>query len=281
MVWDSDNRLVLCNSKFQSLHGLTDDAVAAGHALRGDLGGRQQADRAHAVVERGPRRSRRAHLRGAARGRPLAADQRAAHQGRRLRLGRHQHHRAQAARGEADREREAAEGDGGRPALLAAGARTPDRAARVSGRALCGAEGPRRGSQPGEVRVPRQHEPRAAHAAQRHHRILRDDGVRRVRAARRARNISNTAATSARAGATCSTSSTTFSTCRRSRPAAPRIEPEAGRARRLPGRHHAPGRGARRREAASPSSPRSSRRSGCAPTGACSSRSSSTCCPTR
>ena len=30
VVWDADNRLVLCNSKFQSLHGLTDEAVAPG-----------------------------------------------------------------------------------------------------------------------------------------------------------------------------------------------------------------------------------------------------------
>jgi two-component system cell cycle sensor histidine kinase PleC len=30
VVWDADNRLVLCNSKFQSLHGLTDDAVKPG-----------------------------------------------------------------------------------------------------------------------------------------------------------------------------------------------------------------------------------------------------------
>src|SRR3954453_6161815 len=30
VVWDEDNRLVLCNSKFQSLHGLTDEAVAPG-----------------------------------------------------------------------------------------------------------------------------------------------------------------------------------------------------------------------------------------------------------
>src|SRR4029079_10812726 len=27
VVWDAHNRLVLCNSKFQSLHGLTDEAV--------------------------------------------------------------------------------------------------------------------------------------------------------------------------------------------------------------------------------------------------------------
>src|SRR3954468_4960583 len=30
VVWDASNRLVLCNSKFQSLHGLSDDAVASG-----------------------------------------------------------------------------------------------------------------------------------------------------------------------------------------------------------------------------------------------------------
>src|SRR3954452_9290723 len=30
VVWDANNRLVLCNSKFQSLHGLTDEAVASG-----------------------------------------------------------------------------------------------------------------------------------------------------------------------------------------------------------------------------------------------------------
>jgi two-component system, cell cycle sensor histidine kinase PleC len=30
VVWDTDNRLVLCNSKFQSLHGLSDQAVAPG-----------------------------------------------------------------------------------------------------------------------------------------------------------------------------------------------------------------------------------------------------------
>ncbi|MCZ7658945.1 MAG: ATP-binding protein [Xanthobacteraceae bacterium] len=30
VVWDADNRLVLCNSKFQSLHSLPDDKVAAG-----------------------------------------------------------------------------------------------------------------------------------------------------------------------------------------------------------------------------------------------------------
>ena len=43
---------------------------------------------------------------------------------------------------------------------------------------------PRRGSQPDQVEIPRQYEPRAAHAAERHHRLLRDHGQRHVRHAR-------------------------------------------------------------------------------------------------
>ena len=43
---------------------------------------------------------------------------------------------------------------------------------------------PRRGSQPDQVQIPRQYEPRAAHAAQCHHRVFRDHGKRHVRHAR-------------------------------------------------------------------------------------------------
>ena len=80
----------------------------------------------------------------------------------------------------------------------------------------------RRGGQPRQVRIPRQHVARAEHAAQRHHRLLRSDGVRRCsgRSARSA--TTNMPATSIRAAATCSASSTTYSTCRRSRPASSR-----------------------------------------------------------
>ena len=97
---------------------------------------------------------------------------------------------------------------------------TPDRAARRACRAIRRAEEPRRGGQPGQVEVPRQHEPRAAHAAQRHHRLLRDHGIGDVRPARR-RQISRILPRHpATAASICSTSSTTSSTCRRSRPAA-------------------------------------------------------------
>ena len=60
--------------------------------------------------------SRRPHLRSPTRRRTLDAYQRAAHQGRRLCLGRHRHHQDQAARAEADRQREAADRDHRRPA---------------------------------------------------------------------------------------------------------------------------------------------------------------------
>ena len=63
----------------------------------------------------------------------------------------------------------------------------------------CRGEDPRRGGQPGQVEVPRQYEPRAAHAAQRHHRLLRDHGVRACSARSAPTNITNIAATSARA----------------------------------------------------------------------------------
>ena len=33
VVWDADNRLVLCNSKFQSLHNLPDEAVVCRRAV--------------------------------------------------------------------------------------------------------------------------------------------------------------------------------------------------------------------------------------------------------
>src|SRR2546423_4086710 len=38
VVWDADNRLVLCNSKFQRLHGLADEAVAPGMPYEGISG---------------------------------------------------------------------------------------------------------------------------------------------------------------------------------------------------------------------------------------------------
>jgi two-component system cell cycle sensor histidine kinase PleC len=51
VVWDANNRLVLCNSKFQSLHGLSDEAVAPG-------------TRYEAVVQSGAKPVIRTHMTG-------------------------------------------------------------------------------------------------------------------------------------------------------------------------------------------------------------------------
>ena len=147
------------------------------HLVRDRDRGRQHAGSAHQAA--GDRRASTGspHLRSAARRRQLAAHLRAPHQGRRLRLGRHRHHPHQGARAEADRKRRPPARQRDRPEALAGRARRPRR------KILAGKE-PRRGSQPGEIQVPRQYEPRTAHAAERHHRLLRDHGQRHVRRAR-------------------------------------------------------------------------------------------------
>ncbi|BAR47060.1 hypothetical protein Maq22A_c27770 [Methylobacterium aquaticum] len=156
----------------------------AGPALRRHHGPRRAADRA----ARDPRRrvpgGRGPHLRGRARRRALAADQRTPHQGRRLRLGRHRHHGAQAAPGAAGGIRAPAHRHHLRPQALAPHPRDPDPAARRPRRALPRPEGPGRERQPLEIRVPGQHEPRVAHPAERHPGLRRGDGERGVRVAR-------------------------------------------------------------------------------------------------
>ena len=56
---------------------------------------------------------------------------------------------------------------------------TADAAARRARRQISRAESRSRNRQPGEIAIPRQYEPRAAHAAQCHHRLLRNDGTTR------------------------------------------------------------------------------------------------------
>ena len=108
-----------------------------------------------------------------------------------------------------------------------------------------GGEGPpARAREPAQVAVPRQHEPRAAHAAQRHHRAHRDDGHQRRRASAPRRRPSRCGACTAPAP-TCSASSTRCSTCRRSRPASSSSAPNStslGAAGRRGDRHRAPAR---------------------------------------
>ena len=119
VLWDAEDRLVLCNSHFQRLHKLPDYGGGARHLLRDRDRGRQHAGSPHPAA--GDRRAcaGRAHLRGPARRRQLAAYQRAPHQGWRLRLGRHRHHPHQGARTEAGRKRRAAARQRARPEALA------------------------------------------------------------------------------------------------------------------------------------------------------------------
>ena len=66
VLWDADNRLVMCNSKFQQLHELPPDASAPGTPYAEVDGARTSAGRAAPVHAREAAGCRRAHLRGAA-----------------------------------------------------------------------------------------------------------------------------------------------------------------------------------------------------------------------
>ena len=108
VLWDAGDRLVLCNSHFQRLHKLPDSAVTPGTSYETVIEVGSHAGGPHPAARSRRAGAGRAHLRGAARRRQLAAYQRAPHQGRRLRLGRHRHHPHQGARAEAGRQRPAA-----------------------------------------------------------------------------------------------------------------------------------------------------------------------------
>ena len=122
VLWDADNRLVLCNTNFQELHRLPDTAVLTSTPYETVVAaGTAPIVRTTNVNEDG--QPGRAYLRGAAHRRTLDAHQRAADQGRRLRVRRHRHHQDQAARAKTDRWREAPDRDHQRSAAFAASAR--------------------------------------------------------------------------------------------------------------------------------------------------------------
>ena len=175
VLWDSSNRLVLCNSKYQRLHNLSERGRPVRRALRRSRDARLSGD-VCGFRQTGGGRPACAHLRGALAGRTMAAGQRTAHARRRLRLGRDRHHRAQGARRAVDEFGAAAAGDRGAAAPVAPLARGTGPAARRSGRALPRAEGAGGGRQSRQGGIPRQHEPRTAHAAQRDHRLFPADG---------------------------------------------------------------------------------------------------------
>ena len=191
VLWDAENRLVLCNSKFQETPR---SRPTTAHARQAPADGEAAGDagRSSSGASRRASGGGRAHLRGAARRRALAADQRAPHPRRRLGLRRHGHHPAQAQPGAPARIAQAADGDDQRSRRLAQEARSARPANSPSSTRDYQAEKDRaEAGKPGEVGIPRQYEPRAAHAAERHHRLLRDAGDGHVRAARLDRNTRN------------------------------------------------------------------------------------------
>ena len=99
VLWDSSNRLVLCNSKYQrcTICPARQRRPVPRRAAHCRAGSRRSLTATRRHGRRGAARRRIAHLRGAARRRALAAGQRAAHPRRRLCVGRHRHHRAQGA----------------------------------------------------------------------------------------------------------------------------------------------------------------------------------------
>ena len=208
VLWDADNRLVLCNSNFQELHNLPDDAITVGASLRIRGRGRPQAGGAqqghHRRSEHSGARTFEAQLED---GRWLHISERRTKDGGYVSVGTD-------ITALKTHEEKLVDSEQRLMATVADVRASQQRLGRTR-RKIRRRKDPRRGSQPGQVEVPRQYEPRAAHAAQRHHRLFRDHGVRHVRPARRReiprilqrhpqqrRNI-------------CSTSSTTFSTCRK------------------------------------------------------------------
>ena len=159
VLWNPNNELVLCNSKYQQFHSLPASVCVPGTPYEVVAQDRQGAGDppAHATPEPGSRR--RQHIRGAIGRQPLAAYQRAADQGWRLRFGRHRHHGAQEARGAPGALRTRIDDDGARPAKGAHPRRTAVAAARRSRRQICPRKDPRRSGQPLEVGIPRQYEP--------------------------------------------------------------------------------------------------------------------------
>ena len=185
VLWDADNRLVICNSKYQQFHSLA---------------GAASASRRHPMRSwRAPPRSRwsasawRWPAASSATGRPsrcslsdgrwLQINERRTKDGGFVSVGTD----ITAAQAHEERLRDIgarADEHGARPAEIAADARAAIAAARRSRREIFAREDAGRGGQPLQVGIPRQYEPRAQDAAQRHHRLQRGDGAADLRADR-------------------------------------------------------------------------------------------------
>ncbi len=179
VLWDHDNRLVLCNSNFQKLHNLPDEAITSGTPYEDVVAAGPQARHALQARERRPdhpgARTFEAQLDD---GRWLHISERRTKDGGYVSVGT-DITATQAAR---------------RPSWSTASsaccatvtdlrkqpaqARNPGQAAGRASRSKYAEEKTRaEEANQAKSKFLGQHEPRAAHAAQRHHRLLRDHGV--------------------------------------------------------------------------------------------------------
>ena len=217
VVWDAQNRLVLCNSNFQELHNLPTKRSQAGASYESVVAaGRKPVVRSK-VTSEGQIPGARTFEAQLDDGRWLHISERRTKDGGYVSVGTDitniKLHEEKLMESEKRLMATVADLRHSQQKLE----RQAEEVADLAGK-ICRGEDPRRRGQPGQVKVPRQYEPRAAHAAQRHHRVLRNHGGRHVRPARAPTSIANIAPTSTKAANTCSMSSTTFSTCPRSRP---------------------------------------------------------------
>jgi two-component system cell cycle sensor histidine kinase PleC len=182
VLWDRDDRLVLWNKHYQEIHGLPADSLSPGtpRSVVEEAATRPVVERRLAVP---CSRDSGADLRGSTCGWPLAADQRTPDTRRRPGLGGYRHHAAQAQPGAVARQRKTADGNHRRPHFLpgrtqAQGRRALRTQPRLPDRDRAGGSGKQ-----GQVRIPRQYEPRAENTAQCHYRFFRSAAGAHVRTA--------------------------------------------------------------------------------------------------
>ncbi len=185
VLWDAEDRLVLCNSHFQRLHKLPDSAVSPGTSYETVLEvGSMPEVRTASADDPAPQapgaRTFEAQLED---GSWLHISERRTKDGGYVSVGtditRIKEHEQKLVDNDLRLRATVIDLKRSQAAPEKPGART-----RRPRREILAREEPRRGSQPDQVEIPRQYEPRTAHAAERHHRLLRDHGQRHVRRAR-------------------------------------------------------------------------------------------------
>ncbi len=173
VLWDASNRLVMCNSKFQKFHHLASDAVAAGTPYAQVMGkGTPPIIQTQIALGERPLAGARTYEARLGDGRWLQINERRTKDGGYVSVGtditalkRHEEQLMELGTPSL--------GDRGRLAQIPSNPGIAGQAARRSRREISGTEGRGRDREPGEIRISRQYEPRAADAAQRHHRLCR------------------------------------------------------------------------------------------------------------